>query len=464
MPSKTSPIYQLKISLNHTRPAVWRRIQVSGNMNLGRLHDVLQVVMGWTNSHLHQFIIDGQSYGDPMFDEDEELGYLDEWDVRLTQVIENERQHFIYEYDFGDSWMHTILVEKILPPDPKMRHPNCLEGARACPPEDVGGVHGYIRFLQAIRNPKDEEHDEYLVWVGGAFDPETFDLQAVNRELRKLKKRGTLDVEDWGYEPEYLFPAQPEQPPDLAWLGEFNQQYQADANALALRRDMLTFLNYLQDNRVTGTQSTGNLPLKAGEAICASLVNPIPFGVVFGKQFDRARSVADVWPLFFLHILASAAGLVDGGPARRWRVTDLGEKYQHTPEGIQVWLLFLTWWTNVNWGIAAAYAPEHFPTHQLRPITRQHLLNLPLERSMPFDIFADQLIAAARLSWPASNADTQRTILHRLIESIVAEPLRDFGVLKLTTELDPKWGLEIQVVSALKLTAFGREMLAHLDN
>ena len=131
---------------------------------------------------------------------------------------------------------------------------------------------------------------------------------------------------------------------------------------------------------------------------------------------------------------------------------------------MQVWLLFLTWWTQVNWGIAAAYAPGNFPTQRLRPIARQHLLNLPLQGSLPFEIFADQLIAAAGLSWPAGSAENQRTILHGLIRSIVAEPLRDFGVLELATGPHPRWGAEIQVISALTLTAFGQTMLLHLKD
>ena len=431
-------------------------------MPLGRLHEVIQVVMGWTNSHLHQFLIGSQAYGDPALDIDEELGYLNEWNVRLKQVATEAGKRFTYQYDFGDSWDHTIVLEKMLPPDPQMRHPICQEGARACPPEDVGGVHGYTRFLKAICNPKDEEHEEYLVWAGGAFNPDAFDLQSINRRLRKLKKRDTLDVEDWGYQPEYLEPVQPAPSPDVAWLGEFSRQYQSIVNALPLRRDMLIFLQYLQANRVTGTQSTGNLPLKAGQAICALLTKPIPFGAAIGERVYKAQSTSEIWPLFFLHILASSAGLVEGGPARRWRVTELGEMFLQTPEGVQIWLLFYTWWTQLNWGIAASYAPEDFPTQHLRPVALQHLLNLPLERPLPFDLFADQLIAAAHLVWPAGDAENQRNILHGLIESIVAEPLRDFGVLELTAGPHPILGADFSVVSALKLTAIGHEMLSRL--
>src|SRR3972149_3664448 len=95
--------------------------------------------------------------------------------VTLGQIAPQARAKFMYEYDFGDSWEHEILVEKILPPDPQMKHPVCLKGKGACPPEDVGGVWGYAEFLRAIRDPEHSEHDEYLEWVGDEFDPKAFD-------------------------------------------------------------------------------------------------------------------------------------------------------------------------------------------------------------------------------------------------------------------------------------------------
>ena len=102
-------------------------------------------------------------------------------------MVTSENERFLYEYDFGDSWIHEILVEKILPPEPKKRYPVCLKGKRACPPEDVGGPWGYADFLEAIRDPDHPEHEEYLEWAGEDFDPEAFDLDEVNRALRKMR-------------------------------------------------------------------------------------------------------------------------------------------------------------------------------------------------------------------------------------------------------------------------------------
>ena len=180
-----APIYQLKVTLLDTRPPVWRRIQVRGDIRLSRLHQVLQIAMGWTDSHLHQFIIDGQYYGEP----DDEFGMptVNEQRVLLNQVVHGRNATFHYEYDFGDSWQHRILVEAVLDPTPRQRYPVCLDGKRGCPPEDVGGAGGYAEFLAAIKDPRHEEHETMLEWVGGHFDPAAFDVVAVNHQLARLR-------------------------------------------------------------------------------------------------------------------------------------------------------------------------------------------------------------------------------------------------------------------------------------
>jgi hypothetical protein len=100
--------------------------------------------------------------------------------------VTGEKFKFVYEYDFGDSWEHVLLVEKVLPPEPGQRYPVCIKGRRACPPEDVGGIWGYAYFLEAIQNPDHPEREDYLEWIGGEFDPQAFDLEEVNAALGKL--------------------------------------------------------------------------------------------------------------------------------------------------------------------------------------------------------------------------------------------------------------------------------------
>jgi hypothetical protein len=187
----SAPIYHLKVVLNGTKPPIWRRLQVPGNANLGWLHAVLQVAMGWTNSHLHQFRVGDLLYSDlrhnsPEFEGEPEI--LDENKETLQQVAPRQKDMLAYEYDFGDSWEHRITVEKILPPDPAAAMTAlCLDGARACPPEDCGGVWGYDNLLTIIKDPKHEEHASMMEWLGAGFDPEAFDADEANTYLRKLK-------------------------------------------------------------------------------------------------------------------------------------------------------------------------------------------------------------------------------------------------------------------------------------
>jgi hypothetical protein len=183
--AKPGPIYQLKITLRGSKPPIWRRVQVSGDITLYKLHQVIQVAMGWTDSHLHQFTAGGIDYGESAPEWGMEV--KSERRAHLNQVAPAEKARFTYEYDFGDSWDHEILVEKIVPPEPGVHYPTCLTGKRACPPEDVGGIWGYEGFLESLRDPKHPEHDEYLEWVGGEFDPEAFDCAGVNAVLQQLR-------------------------------------------------------------------------------------------------------------------------------------------------------------------------------------------------------------------------------------------------------------------------------------
>ena len=174
-------IYQIKIALNGIRPAIWRRLLLPSTMTLGELHDVLQIAMGWTDSHLHQFIAGNECYGvlDPEFTDE----INDENQFRIRQLLKKEDDHLTYEYDFGDGWEHDVVLEKILPFDKQTDLPKCIKGERECPPEDCGGVCGYQEFLQAIQNSSHPEHENMLEWVDDEFDPEYFDLKETNEVL-----------------------------------------------------------------------------------------------------------------------------------------------------------------------------------------------------------------------------------------------------------------------------------------
>ena len=183
----TAPIYQLKITLARIAPPIWRRIQVK-DCTLDKLHEHIQTAMGWTNSHLHHFKIGEQLYGDPMLMAENfgEMGYEDSTLTMLTDILpeSGRRFRFEYEYDFGDGWEHEVLFEKYLSAEKGTRYPLCLEGARACPPEDVGGVFGYQEYLEAMADPDHEQHEEFMEW-SGPFDAEAFDAQAATTRMRR---------------------------------------------------------------------------------------------------------------------------------------------------------------------------------------------------------------------------------------------------------------------------------------
>lgn len=184
------PLYQLKVTLQGTRPSIWRRIVVRSDMKLHRLHRVIQDVMGWYDCHLHHFLTDYARYSEPNPDEFEfgfEPPTLNEKRYTVSHLASVEKSKFIYEYDFGDGWQHKIVLEKILPPDDSFKHPVCLAGANACPPEDCGGIGGFDDLKEILANPQHPEHEEMKLWLDRDFDPELFDLDAANLMLRRLK-------------------------------------------------------------------------------------------------------------------------------------------------------------------------------------------------------------------------------------------------------------------------------------
>ena len=178
-------VYHVKVTLKDISPPVWRRLQVRGDTPLFGLHRILQHAMPWTNSHLHQFVVGTTFYGSPDYEFGREI--LSERMTTIREIAPYVKKRFEYEYDFGDGWEHEIVVEKILSPDPALRCPRCLGGARACPPEDCGGTGGYQRMLETLREPADPEYDDLLAWLGGHWDAEAFDLDEINRRLKRLR-------------------------------------------------------------------------------------------------------------------------------------------------------------------------------------------------------------------------------------------------------------------------------------
>ncbi|NOT32742.1 MAG: plasmid pRiA4b ORF-3 family protein [Candidatus Eisenbacteria bacterium] len=179
-------ICELKVTLRDIDPPIWRRIRVRSSVTLAELHDTLQRAMGWSDSHLHQFVANGRRFGrvDPEFPKVE-----NENKVSIGELLSEPGDRLEYEYDFGDCWRHEVVLEQVLGSERDAFYPRLTDGARACPPEDCGGAAGYEHLLTALAHPMHPEHRELTEWVGGAFDAEAFDLVERNRALQSASRQ-----------------------------------------------------------------------------------------------------------------------------------------------------------------------------------------------------------------------------------------------------------------------------------
>jgi hypothetical protein len=174
----------LRIRLEDVEPVVWRRVLVPGSVRLSRLHGMIQAAMGWTDSHLHAFRVGDQRFGMRFEDWDEDE--VDEKEVTVLEALRDQRG-FVYEYDFGDSWSHEVVIEDLRRLPIGLKHAVCLDGQNACPPEDCGGAGGYAVLCEALADSAHEEHDELSRWLGEPFDPAAFDLALVNAALQRVR-------------------------------------------------------------------------------------------------------------------------------------------------------------------------------------------------------------------------------------------------------------------------------------
>lgn len=175
------------IELDEIEPPIWRRLEVAGDLSLAELHDVLQTAMGWTDSHLHNFLASRDRRVPPIltdFDEEEGDEGLNERDVRLDQVLQEVGDEFYYAYDFGDGWEHSIRLEEVVAYDDSLPRVRLLAGGRACPPEDCGGAGGYADLVDALTHgPRTADQRERLAWAGD-WDPEAFSVEETEKALR----------------------------------------------------------------------------------------------------------------------------------------------------------------------------------------------------------------------------------------------------------------------------------------
>lgn len=190
-------ILQFRVQLDRVRPSIWRRIEVPASFTFWDLHVAIQDAMGWHDSHLHQFEVEGRGGAPRRIGIPQRLfGIPGEteagWEVPVASVVSPRRPVFSYWYDFGDDWFHTVRLEKIVPPEPGVRYPRCTAGARACPPEDCGGPFGFLELLETLRDRAHPEREELLEWLGGPFDPAAFDPARVGFRDPRARLREIL--------------------------------------------------------------------------------------------------------------------------------------------------------------------------------------------------------------------------------------------------------------------------------
>ena len=177
-------LYEIRVQLRDIEPPIWRVLRIPSRASLLKFHKLLQRVMGWKNYHVYLFEVEWKRYGEHPERWDSEV--FNSRKITLDKIFSTGTKSFIYDYDMGDGWRHDIELLGTLEVEGK-EEPACIAGVRACPPEDCGGPPGYENLLEALADLKHEEHDELLEWVGGKYDPEKFDVVAVDRALKRLR-------------------------------------------------------------------------------------------------------------------------------------------------------------------------------------------------------------------------------------------------------------------------------------
>jgi len=247
-----------------------------------------------------------------------------------------------------------------------------------------------------------------------------------------------------------------------AWLQQYhNPAMVQQAGSQRVCRDMVTLLTYVQNHKVVGTQSTGNMPLKAVREVTADFVNPPQLDTTIGERTYRLRSEADVWPLYFLHILAEVGGLLSCAPSRRWRLTDDGLAFLKRDAFLQLGQLLTVWWYGVNWLVAYPFEGmgEALPV-TFRMTTLRHLQRCDEGQRIAFEAFADDLIAETGLTWTAIDSRSSQMSLRSGINQMVIKVLADFGAVDCQTREEPLGKGTIKKLDTFWITPLGQALLA----
>ncbi len=457
---------QFKATLKDYKPNIWRRFVVPADFRLEQLHDVLQVLFGWDDYHLRRFTIEGVGYGLPDPDDDFKTVDFDDSKFTLNQLFKKVGQKCKYEYDFGDGWEISLVLEKAFDPDPEIYLPVCLDGKLSGPPEDVGGTDAYTRFLEAINDPSNDMHDEWLGWIGGKFDPEAFNLKEINRNLKHVKKNkkelGVWEKEDILINPSMGFNTQSK------WPERLTDEEMQTLKDLPLRRDIVTLLDYINENKVVGTATTGNFPQKHFKEMCKRFVNPpATEPVLFDGTVLKLTSEYQVEELLFRLVLASNGYLIEGDAGRRWKVTTLGNHFLVDTEAWQHRHLLVTWWEETNWlYFAPNYPADDMDPHRFTRLVLSNLLSLSEGNPILLRDFVLQLAEQAKSAFPSFHNALKREhreVEDRFIKDLVVIPFSEFGILEPFYTSEDRGDWQREILQSFSITALGLSALESLS-
>ena len=383
--NKKYKLYQFKIKLEGVDPPVWRRFQILGSKNLLFLHDVIQIVMGWEDIHLHSFILDDQEYRRFVAEDDEYESFENEEEYTIDQLFSEIGQEIDYYYNLEAVWLHTLELEAIEELSSRPKTAICLGGERACPPENIDGVFAYKKLLEVLGNPKHTEHKNIKNWHGEGYDPEAFNLQFINDRLNKMGKGYSIKSQSNWYQHDLYVTTELYPLPDNP-LSKKLMDMKTETRNHAPREDMLTLLKYIQKNKVIGTASKGNFPLKDSATIARKFVIPIEVERFFGHRFMRIQSEEEIPLLYFYHRLAHEAGLITGGERRQWQLSPLGEVFFKAKPAQQIWHMFKSYWEGGIWqSVMKAITSPDSDEHDIAIALVESLINAGPERLI--DVF-----------------------------------------------------------------------------
>jgi hypothetical protein len=446
-------LIQLKITLQDILPPIWRRVLVSDKSTLLDLHDLIQYCYEWKDYHLHMFDVVGMKFVRVEdWEEDGDL-YQDASMARLGDLIPKfvpEGKYIIYRYDFGDGWEIKIFVEKILEDSEDGQIPRVLAGERAAPPEDVGGVPGYAFFLEAIHDPQHPEHESYLTWIGGSFNPEDFHVNEANQVLAAtLRRRNLIRTSTWPIGPLYgNFRGMTQN----KWTASLSKDHKATAAALPLRRDMVTLLGYLAENKVKGTKARGNFPRKHIRAITADFVDPPRLDMVIGNSVWKLQSEDEVQDLLRYHLIACIAGLVFGGENLPWELLPQGETFLSLPPEGQVWYLAQVWFREFDWFYE--YDDQGgFATSKLKAHIIDLFTSYPIGKDIPIAKVTRDFATMQGITYTDADLNELKFFLQRT----VTQPLGTFGIIELIESNREDFFLS--EIKAIRVTELSHQIL-----